>query len=126
MELIIVWWLHIAGTVREEWLSPATNYKAYFVYQLNPRARGFKVTPVELVLGNSSKTCYLDPSPAAPMTSDGTGAVPKTRKDGWLEIEMGNFFNVGFSGAAIDLLVKEYEATKTGLLVQGFEMRPLD
>lgn len=51
---------------------------------------------------------------------------PKEREDGWLEIELGEFFNQGGDDKEVEIGVNEVKAGdwKGGLLVQGIEIRP--
>lgn len=53
---------------------------------------------------------------------------PKVRGDGWMEIEMGEYFNKGGGGEdkELEMSVMEVERGdwKSGLIVQGIEIRP--
>ncbi|KAK9993797.1 hypothetical protein SO802_023500 [Lithocarpus litseifolius] len=51
---------------------------------------------------------------------------PKQREDGWLEIELGQFFNGGEEDDELQITLMEIEAgeTKSGLIVEGIEIRP--
>ncbi|KAI8539461.1 hypothetical protein RHMOL_Rhmol09G0184800 [Rhododendron molle] len=53
---------------------------------------------------------------------------PKARGDGWMEIEMGEYFNKGGGGEnkELEMSVMEVERGdwKSGLIVQGIEIRP--
>lgn len=50
---------------------------------------------------------------------------PKRRKDGWMEAELGEFFNEE-SCDEIELYIHETESLheKSGLIIQGVEFRP--
>ncbi|KAL1341777.1 hypothetical protein HN51_028311 [Arachis hypogaea] len=51
---------------------------------------------------------------------------PKDRKDGWLEMELGQFFSEGGEDKEVEMGVYEIKGGdwKGGLLVQGIEVRP--
>ena len=51
---------------------------------------------------------------------------PKERRDGWLEIELGEFFNKEGEGGELEMSVLEVKGGhwKGSLVVQGIEIRP--
>ncbi|XP_028790226.1 F-box protein PP2-B10 [Neltuma alba] len=51
---------------------------------------------------------------------------PNKRADGWLEIELGDFFNEGIDDKALEMAVCEIKGGhwKSGLVIQGIEIRP--
>ncbi|XP_047159429.1 F-box protein PP2-B10-like [Vigna umbellata] len=124
-ELRDVCWLEIRGVFNTLTLSPDTQYAAYFVFKMiNPS--GFRNRRVEVSVdfnGDDTKNVCLDGS------SDGTRVAglqrPSLRSDGWLEIEMGDFFNVGLEDE-VQMSVKEVKGGnwKSGLFVEGIEVRP--
>ncbi|XVF41560.1 hypothetical protein PTKIN_Ptkin01aG0289400 [Pterospermum kingtungense] len=155
-ELISVCWLEIRGKISTSMLSPSTYYKAYLVFKATIGAYGFDFQPVEVTVGlvgtqGSKRTAYLDaergpreqryqfprriglfsrsrfpglqPSVATRASDD---QYPKTRADGWLEIELGEFFNEECIDGELEMSVLEVEAGhwKGGLVIQGIEIRP--
>ena len=142
-ELWVVWWLDIKGRIETNMLSPKTRDAAYFVYKLKEKTYGFQERPVKLRVyfegqenqevhghGNGDETSnstattsvFLDPPQYMPQQS-------KNRGDGWMEVEMGEFFNDG--GEEDDhrvlvfiLLENNHFASKSGLVVEGIELRP--
>jgi len=122
-----VCWLDIRGVFSTLTLSPDTLYAAYFVFKMiNPI--GFKNRRVEVSVDfngddGSIKHVCLDGS------SSGRRVAglqrPSLRSDGWLEIEMGEFFNGGLEDK-VQMSVKEVKAGnwKSGLFVEGIEVRP--
>ncbi|XP_022718505.1 F-box protein PP2-B10-like [Durio zibethinus] len=59
-------------------------------------------------------------------TSPSDDQYPKVRVDGWLEIELGEFFNEGGVDGELEMSVLEvkFGRWKGGLLIQGIEIRP--
>ena len=119
-------------------LSPKTRYAAYLVYKLWSRARGFDGPPFKSLVGTIGGEVYeqtvclglfvMEPNqqdqiipPPQQQTSR-----PKRREDGWLEIELGQFFNGGGEDDELQIKLMEIEAGthKTGLIVEGIEIRP--
>ncbi|KAK4427628.1 F-box protein PP2-B15 [Sesamum alatum] len=102
VELIMVCWLEIRGKINTKMLSPNTTYGAYLVIQLGNRAFGLGAMPLE-----------------------GEERVIRARDDGWLEVELGEFYNDG-SEKEVIMEFKEVkgEQLKGGLVVEGIELRP--
>ena len=118
-------------------LSLKTNYAAYLVFKLRSRANGFDDPPFKASVGTIGggevyeQSVCLDlgePSldgqillPEQPHIS-----CPKQRKDGWLEIELGEFFNEGGQDDELQIRLMEVEdgRWKSGLIVEGIEIRP--
>ncbi|XVF31431.1 hypothetical protein REPUB_Repub16aG0145500 [Reevesia pubescens] len=52
--------------------------------------------------------------------------VPYNREDGWIEIELGNFYNHQSTDVEVKMCLKEVIGThlKGGLVVEGIELRP--
>ncbi|KAL6194962.1 hypothetical protein ACLB2K_036037 [Fragaria x ananassa] len=121
-ELKNVLGLDIKARVKTRMLSPGTTYAAYFVYQLQGFRFGFARTPIEFrVSWEHSRVeaiwhgVVLDPSTVSPRA--------RYRGDGWMEVEMGEFFVKG-DDATVECSVREVNGTKSGLLVEGIEIRP--
>ncbi|OMO59824.1 Phloem protein 2-like protein [Corchorus capsularis] len=106
-------------------------------------AYGFDYHPTEvsLVLGDDeicSKSVVLNPmnegmprhfwhwdEPDYIVTNYSTLSRPKERADGWLEIEIGDFFN-RYGDDEMEMKVMEVKAgaPKSGFILQGIEIRP--
>ncbi|KAM1354156.1 hypothetical protein ACFX2H_033550 [Malus domestica] len=121
-ELVVVWWLEIRGKIDTRILSPSTVYKAYLVFMLSERARGFdRDDPLEVKVGlfgeeetNSKRTVFL-----------GQERSLKKRPDGWPEVVIGEFFCPGEEdGGLMEMTCMEVDRMKRGLIVQGIEVRP--
>ncbi|MCL7026681.1 hypothetical protein MKW94_017487 [Papaver nudicaule] len=140
-ELQWVCWLEIRGKLETRLLSPNTFYAAYLVlklehpYGLDNEAIKAKV---EVVGGNSSacseeRAIYLH-ARGEHSSSDAMlegQYFARERGDGWMEVEMGHFYNKGGGGinggGEVHMSVLEIERgrCKTGLIVQGMEVRPM-
>ncbi|XP_030933945.1 F-box protein PP2-B10-like [Quercus lobata] len=136
-KLLDEWWFDIRGKIHTSMLSPNTNYAAYLVYKLARRAYGFTNPPPKASVGKSGEgedykqtVCLCMPA-VEPSQQDQVvlpqqhTSHPKLRKDGWLEIELGQFFNKGGEDELqIRLMEVEAGTQKTGLIVEGIEIRP--
>ena len=133
-----------------------THYKAYLVFKATTGAYGFDHQPVEVSVGlvgteASKRTAYLDAErrrrqryqivprriglfnrsrflglqTSAP-TKASDDQYPKVRVDGWLEIELGEFFYEGCVDGELEMSVLEVKGGnwKGGLVIQGIEIRP--
>ncbi|KAK7278269.1 hypothetical protein RJT34_23295 [Clitoria ternatea] len=151
-ELVSVCWLEMQGWINTRMLSPNTLYGAYLVFK--PRdcgIYGFDQQSVEVsicIAGGDTRrrTVFLDAErgrmiryqiipyragvvnrpAAAPTMANNNDVYPKQRGDGWLEVEVGDFFNEGEEDKEVQMGVYETKGGdwKGGLLVQGIEIRP--
>ncbi|XP_073136157.1 uncharacterized protein [Henckelia pumila] len=128
-ELKHVWWLDIRGKIKTTLLSPETTYAAFLVFKLGDGASCLEVAKAIIRFVNEeqddqhaerlAKTVHLQ----AP--NDAIGRVAVQRRDGWMEVELGNFsFEHGYQGE-IEAQVLETTGTKvkTGLIIEGIEFR---
>ena len=118
-----VWWLHVIANVETRILSSETTYAAYLVFKLSKRSRTFDSKPVELhvhVAGQNGEVlnAFLDPASAVP-------PLPRGRGDGWMEIEMGEFFNEQGEDGLVWCNLREFSCSTSwcGLIVEGVEFR---
>ncbi|MBA0588471.1 hypothetical protein Gorai_001572 [Gossypium raimondii] len=109
-------------------LSYNTNYAAYLVFKLrNKRTIEFRHRAVGLHINVGGITSWevrrvsLDPS------QNGTQHV-REREDGWMEVEMGEFFNEFGDDGTVQLSLREIDTScyKQGLIIEGIELRPKD
>jgi hypothetical protein len=128
-EAFDVRWLEIHGQINTVILSLNTQYAAYVVFKMID-AQGFQNRPVELsvVVGgcqSSTKHVCLDPNVEGRLHKRVVGLQrPSVRRGGWLQIEMGEFFN---SGKCEELQMNVMEIKggwKSGLFLEGIEIRP--
>ncbi|XP_042481596.1 F-box protein PP2-B15-like [Macadamia integrifolia] len=145
-ELRTIWWLEIQGKIAASMLSPKTTYAAYLIVKFADRAYGLDTLPSETSIQTSSYqwrgTAYLrfgDEqkrsleqlyfSNRIQVLRSRVGKeeehVPRERSDGWMEVELGEFFNSGVEGD-VKMGLKEVKGhhLKGGLIVQGIEIRP--
>ncbi|XP_010527859.1 PREDICTED: F-box protein PP2-B1 [Tarenaya hassleriana] len=149
-ELLNVCWLEIRGKIGAGMLSLGTLYSIYFVFKTTDRWYGFDKVPVEAgvgVVGSEASShrliCFdagrggsflrrrlrpwIHPRVSREEEERSNGLVePKERGDGWMEVELGEFFNNGNGDeiVAINVLETKGGNWKSGLIVQGIEIRP--
>jgi hypothetical protein len=146
-------WLEIRGKMKTKILSANTTYGAYLVMKIYDRAYGLDPIPSEIsvAVGDqiSRGTAYLrsrGDGKKQQMESlfyrnrretlrnrvkeeeEGDGRVPSERGDGWMEIELGEFFNGEASDQEVKMSLMEIKGyqLKGGLVIEGIEVRPKD
>ena len=101
-----------------------TTYVAYFMFAKNFMC-WVDYDPVEVTIGlfgsnnGQNRTVYIH---LERQDGDDNGFYPKKRADGWLETELGEFFNWGNEEG--ELLITIKSEMKEGLLIQGIEIKP--
>ncbi|KAF8015460.1 hypothetical protein BT93_H1083 [Corymbia citriodora subsp. variegata] len=89
---------------------------------------GFRFPPMQFELVDDD--CGVDLPTIAPAKGNGSYPKerPKGRRDGWLEIELGEFLTKDGEDREIEMSVLETKCghTKSGLVVEGIEIRPKD
>ncbi|KAK2653301.1 hypothetical protein Ddye_013157 [Dipteronia dyeriana] len=149
-ELRNVCWFHIHGEISTSLLSPITPYVAYLVFKAIVESIGFENNPVEVTVGlagsdGQKRTVYLDTreqrgivprhprsrrfnrrQASVPVPGDDRVPFPEKRGDGWLEIELGEFFYGGDEEGDLTMSIMEIKRGnwKGGLVFQGIEIRP--
>uniref|UniRef100_A0A6N2N8F8 F-box domain-containing protein n=1 Tax=Salix viminalis TaxID=40686 RepID=A0A6N2N8F8_SALVM len=155
-ELISVCWLEIRGRIYATMLSPETLYAAYLVFKPTEGAHGLDYQPVEVGVGvvgseNGKRNVYLASQrgqsqrhhlvrrriglynrsrlvgmqePVA--ARENNAQNPRERGDGWLEIELGEFFCEEGEDRELEMSVQEVKGGdwKGGMIVEGIELRP--
>lgn len=125
-ELICVWWFDIRGKTNTRFLSPGTRYSAYIVFKKLANCDGFEDVVMEAeikMLGEEHFRRFIcfDES----MDGGRRNVVkPEKRQDGWMEVELGEFFNEGLHSDEINMRVFESRYLKNGLIILGIEIRP--
>lgn len=152
-ELVTASLLQIQGRIRTQTLSPNTKYGAHLIIKISDRAYGLDSIPSEISIAIcdreiASNTTYLrDPDSKKQQleslfygnraemlkkrVDQGDERVPRKRDDGWMEIELGEFFNGEHEGGdeamvVISLMEIKGHQFKSGLIVEGIEVRPKD
>ena len=133
MELRTICWLEIQGKIKTNMLSPNTIYEAYLVVKFAHRAYGLDSLPSEisLVVGNyeSHGIVYLRCRDSNKILSMKEERIPCKREDGWVEIELGEFYNDdGGDDEEVKMSLREVKGhhLKGGLIIEGIEIRPRD
>ncbi|PIN17712.1 hypothetical protein CDL12_09622 [Handroanthus impetiginosus] len=130
-----VWWLDIRGKIKTQMLSPKTTYGAYLVFKLAEISKGLEsanavVRYVDNEADNDAEnraiTVHLQQNNAQNGARRQTGQVPPRRVDGWMEIELGYFYNDEGCDEDVEARLTDIKplAEKTGLIVEGIEFRP--
>ncbi|XWS35115.1 hypothetical protein CRYUN_Cryun21dG0098500 [Craigia yunnanensis] len=114
----------LKGNIETKILSPKTTYAAYLVFKFAKYRYGFKQCHVNLYVKfkeEEAKTrkVFLDPPAGMPQLS-------RDRGDGWMEIEMGEFYNEKEDDGIVKCSVWEIDnwVSKHGLIIEGIEFRP--
>lgn len=113
----------VRGETETQILSLKTTYAAYLVFKFDSSKHGFDGSCVALSINFKGMhvihKAYLDPPDNKPQ-------LCQEREDGWMEIEIGEFFNEnGQDGSVVcRLWDNDVHTTRHGLLVEGIEFRP--
>ncbi|XP_030933937.1 F-box protein At2g02240-like [Quercus lobata] len=124
-ELLNVCWLDICGKMSTSMLSPNTNYAAYLVYKLTEGAYGFDRIPPTVSVGTTEEGEVCKQTVFLGQRQQHT-SPPSQRKDGWLEIKLGEYFNEEGKDYELQIRLLEGDSRqwKRGLIVEGIEIRP--
>lgn len=115
-----VWWFEVRGSFSTKVLSPKTAYTVVFHFKFEGQRRGFKNRHVDFTVNHvgslsNGKRVILDPP------GDGV----HQREDGWMEVEMGDFFNEN-DDDLVEFRIGETNCgyTKSDIVIEGVEFRP--
>ncbi|CAH1451182.1 unnamed protein product [Lactuca virosa] len=124
-----VCWLQIRGKIASVMLSQNSTYVAYLVFRTTSNSKGLSVTSKTTVsfngIGMVTENVYLQRPKACEIWQE-NDVFPHRRKDGWMEIKLGEFeYNEGDSGE-VEMTFEEVKDLhwKEGLIVEGIELRP--
>ncbi|CAH8392448.1 unnamed protein product [Eruca vesicaria subsp. sativa] len=126
-ELIDVCWFEIRGGMHTRCLSPGTRYSVYIVFKTKDGCPGLGDSPVDVGVGlvgqeSSQKFIYFV-GPRGRGRRDVTR--PQARVDGWMEAELGEFYNDSCcDDISLSVVKTDTPNWKSGLIIQGFEFRP--
>ncbi|KAE9450393.1 hypothetical protein C3L33_17706, partial [Rhododendron williamsianum] len=141
-KFLLVSWLDIWGRINTAMLSANTTYAAYLIFKIADH-NGLKSLPVissvrfvkELEDGypdDLSSTVYLTLGTVRSLSREQNGRLPQMRRDGWMEIELGEFYNDEGDEGEVEMRLREVRGSKIGLIVkgrlivEGIEVRPKD
>ncbi|XP_010425008.1 PREDICTED: putative F-box protein PP2-B6 [Camelina sativa] len=124
-ELLNICAFEIGGSMSTQILSLGTHYAAYIVYKLKDERHGLRDLPIQVGVGFKGQEmpkrfiCF----------DDKFKKLPKKRGDGWMEAEIGDFFNEGglvgndeIEVSIVDVAIRPNP--KGGLIIEGIEFRP--
>ncbi|XP_010935983.1 putative F-box protein PP2-B12 [Elaeis guineensis] len=153
-ELVDVCWLEIRGKIESSILTPKTTYAAYLIFKADPDSGGLgfvnQETTVKLGAQVSAHTVNVQPIVSGrpryrhrlyflnqiwdAMLEEHADAeenkiaarAPQSRADGWMEMEMGEFYNDEGEDGEVEMNLMEVKGGhwKSGLIIQGIEIRP--
>ncbi|KAL3725715.1 hypothetical protein ACJRO7_030702 [Eucalyptus globulus] len=150
-ELIRVRWLEVHAKMETRLLSADTYYAAYFIFKFVHGNYGFETQAVEVSIscGSAGEQCYVYFDPDGRMRQqyqtvqersphifrDATAVrvlqarekkAPRDRGDGWKEINLGEFFVDDPPTGEVQISLMDVKSLKwkSGLVIQGIELRP--
>ncbi|CAH8266509.1 unnamed protein product [Arabidopsis lyrata] len=130
-ELLNVCWFEVRGGMSTKYLSPRTRYSAYIVFKTKDRCPNLGDVPAEATVGlvgqaSSQRFIYfVGPTNRGRERETRVVTKPTERKDGWMEAELGEFFNESSCDeVATSILETKSPYWKRGLIIQGIEFRP--
>ncbi|KAK9016924.1 hypothetical protein V6N11_079416 [Hibiscus sabdariffa] len=139
-ELITTSKLEISGKIRTKKLSPNTKYGAYLILKITKRSYGLdsiaSETLIEIGSQTFKNTAYIRCQDAKKQQLETLfysnrkqmmkSMVMSKREDGWMEIELGEFFNGGTCDEEVKMSLMETKGhqLKGGVIIEGIEIRP--
>ncbi|XP_058182255.1 F-box protein PP2-B11-like isoform X3 [Rhododendron vialii] len=134
-QLLFVCWLDIWGRINTAMLSTNITYAAYLIFKIADRC-GLEY-PVkssvrfvkELEDGyqdDMSFTVYLTLETVRYLPREQNGRLPQMRRDGRMEIELGEFYDDKGDEGEVEMRLREVRVGKSRLIVEGIEVRPKD
>ncbi|WCJ44657.1 F-box family protein [Euphorbia peplus] len=147
-ELVNICWFEIMGEFDTKLLSPSTMYSVFLVFKVKETAYGLDAPTVAMLafggegVIRSRRNIYLEGTmgyrrPRRWLSGGDMQSLefvarrellrrfPGEREDGWIEVELGQFFNRGQSDLKIRVAEVEGGHWKSGLVVGGIEIRPV-
>lgn len=113
------------------YLSPQTRYSVYIVFKTKNGCPGLGDIPVEVSVGlvgqeSSQKLIYfVGPVDRRRDRERRDVTRPEERRDGWMEAELGEFYNEACcDDTSVSVVEIKSPYWKRGLIIQGFEFRP--
>ncbi|KAL1225472.1 F-box protein PP2-B13 [Cardamine amara subsp. amara] len=144
--------LEVKGKIQTGVLSPNTKYGAYLIVKVTKGAYGLDLVPAETLIKstngqmnkNTAYLCCLDEKKqqmkrlfygnreermtitVEALAADGKRREPKSRDDGWMEIELGEFETREGEDDEVNMSLTEVKGyqLKGGIVIDGIEVRP--
>lgn len=134
VELLAVCWLQIHGCIDSRLLSNNTTYVVYLVFKLTPDAFGldsasqFASVKLGVYASEIHVSLMLDDDDMDVNDKEGNEENTKnirSREDGWLEVELGEFYNNQGDEGEMEAQLWETEELhwKQGLIIHSLEIR---
>ncbi|KAJ3678530.1 hypothetical protein LUZ60_002333 [Juncus effusus] len=124
--LLSVFWLEIYLNFDIKDLSPETMYISYLVFKLEDDSDGLDDPQHTYVSGHRHVVCLQPEDKEMLLEENEDIRFPKERQDGWMEMELGEFYvnkgEVGEVRMGLEEIDKLY--SKSGLILEGIEIRP--
>lgn len=124
----------MGGGMNTQILSPGTHYSAYVVYKIRNRRHGLRDLPIKVGVGFKGQEmrkkfiCFDESTNKIKEWPKRELMKSEKRGDGWIEAEIGDFFNeeglTGFDVIEVSIVDITSPNWKCGLIIQGIEFRP--
>ena len=103
-----------------------TRKKTVFLDAERGRRLRYQIVPRRIGIGIFNRARFMAAAEVPEPRENLDIQYPKQREDGWLEVELGDFFNEGGEDKEVEMGVYEIKSGdwKGGLVVQGVEIRP--
>ncbi|KAJ0237999.1 F-box domain-containing protein [Hirschfeldia incana] len=121
----------MGGSMYTRVLSPRTHYSAYFVYKIRNRRHGLRDLPIQVGVGFKGQDmpkkfiCFDVSNDKIKQWPRKELMKSEKREDGWIEAEIGDFFNEEdcdeIQVSIVDITSGNW---KCGVIIQGIEFRP--
>ncbi|CAA0816753.1 Putative F-box protein PP2-B2 [Striga hermonthica] len=147
-ELLNACWFHVRGSISTKMLSSGTCYVAYLVFARKSGVDKFDLPAEAFVELNGHESerqrvflgrerghrsfyrrlprLVRQKQTVEDSVAESNAKYPKPRSDGWIEVELGEYFVEGREDDDLELGLIEYNDYygKSRLIVQGIELRP--
>lgn len=115
--LMYFWFCEVSARLDTRILSHRTNYAAGKPISGIQRTRIVSGVYIEGINDKGRQRLFQEPC-------KNTLQLIQDRKDGWMEIEMGEFFNKNGDDGTLLCSLHDFDKFGTSLIIQGIEVRP--
>ncbi|PIN21763.1 hypothetical protein CDL12_05533 [Handroanthus impetiginosus] len=120
--------LDIRARIQTQELSESSVYSAYLVFKLTRWSKGLESAKAVVNIFSEESDRHAEERAHVVHLQQGKdiqrGQFAVRRMDGWMEVEIGNFYIDGHD-EAVEARILERTSWKMGLIVEGVEFRPL-